>query len=1223
MEAKPLLAGSKNGAVVCVEDLWYARSVRKAWHIELCGINLVARPGEVWGCMGRSGPWMTSLMELLAVQRSEGWMSGRITYDGYAATARTRHVATLVSRENHFSCVSALTVREIVAVSARLRNASEALVDETIDLLGLRKCAHVRIGSETIRGISGGEKKRLAIALGLVAQPRLVLLNEPTTGLDSTTALDVMRHVHDSVAHNQGRTVVATLHTPSADVFARCDKLLLVTTAGRVAWAGPAADVIAHLRGVVPTVVDADDGGLVSNPADAVLAVASAPGASRRLAAAFAKSNAGQASLRAVATAQGAPGPRPPDPEVSHADAIRQVRALLWRSVTQFARSRSIWLTSLFKMAWIGFLYSTTFKDQPKNAEGAANLESCFYFALMFGILGNLRGIVTLFDERALFEHERANGAYSPFVYWFVASVAQVPWLIFVNVLFSTLVFFSVGGAKVQGTLWVWAWYLLVTQFTNLVGFAWAQMLAAWTSSPQVAMSVWQPGVYIWAQTSGYPIKLPVISHTNPAYWLMFVSFTRWAYEAIVVGFFHAGWGTLSRHDVLSEFGYPTTSSLWFLLMPIILFIFIIRFVTYPPLRGTRPKLRFASTSHDLEKMAPDFAETVGKAASVAIAIASDAVEFNKSDDKLFEEVRVDVHPLWYSVRVVDANGEKTVKPLLFGVGATVAPGELLAVMGPSGAGKSTFLDVISGRKTTGFGRGSVAYNGATPTRLQRHKLQCYVMQHDVLIPNLTVAETVRIASMLRLDAPASARVAERASGVIAMLGLDGCAATLVRGLATGERRLCAAAVEMVHLPSVMYLDEPTSGLDSKMSLDFVRAMMRLVERRATLVCTIHQPSEPIFRLFPKVLVIGDGRAVFSGTPAEAAARMMQEMPERAGQTTRNAAEWLLDAAAAAGRSKRDVIERQDGLLEPVADGFDLDRPLGGATGCFGGGDDEDTSCESVFGGGGLLRQFYHFRVHLLRNLLVLSHSRQAIFIALLRNICVAVWYGVVYDDQTNMHSLASVNYFSQQFITMSNLQAIPTMFTERPLLYREVSAGFYTVLPYLAARCALNAIVQIPLVLVYCVITYPMVNMRGGLFSLHFVFFYMVMFGLSLAGYSFSNFIAAITPNQQSALNLYSALFQFSMFFCGYAIPIDQVPTYWSWAPKFSFARWSFEALILNEFDGIDDDDDGAGAEYWLKYWNFNGANKYRVFAVFVLQVSVFHVLALLAMRLVSYQKT
>lgn len=76
----PLLPNS-NGSVVSVEEVSYGRATKSAWRLELRDVSFVAQPGEVWACMGRAGPWMSSLLELLAVQRTEGAMSGRITFD--------------------------------------------------------------------------------------------------------------------------------------------------------------------------------------------------------------------------------------------------------------------------------------------------------------------------------------------------------------------------------------------------------------------------------------------------------------------------------------------------------------------------------------------------------------------------------------------------------------------------------------------------------------------------------------------------------------------------------------------------------------------------------------------------------------------------------------------------------------------------------------------------------------------------------------------------------------------------------------------------------------------------------------------------------------------------------------------------------------------------------------------------------------------------------------
>ena len=92
-------------------------------------------------------------------------------------------------------------------------------------------------------------------------------------------------------------------------------------------------------------------------------------------------------------------------------------------------------------------------------------------------------------------------------------------------------------------------------------------------------------------------------------------------------------------------------------------------------------------------------------------------------------------------------------------------------------------------------------------------------------------------------------------------------------------------------------------------------------------------------------------------------------------------------------------------------------------------------------------------------------------------------------------------------------------------------------------------------------------------------------------------------------------------MFFCGYSIPVSEVPAYWSWATHISFARYSFEALALNEF-AYEEDDDGVGGTFWLGYWGFNGTPKGRVFAYFVTAVAGFHVVAWAAMKYVSYQR-
>jgi ABC-type multidrug transport system ATPase subunit len=176
------------GASLCIDGLSYSNKNPSTGALSpvLHDISFVVNPGELCYVMGRAGPWMPTLLQLCGSQRVEGAVSGTITYDGVPASAELRHVITLISKEEHFDCISLLTVREVLMCMARLRlghldSAGQgARVDEVIAMLGLQKCAHVKLGSSMVRGVSGGEKKRVGIGLGLVASPRVIILDEVT-----------------------------------------------------------------------------------------------------------------------------------------------------------------------------------------------------------------------------------------------------------------------------------------------------------------------------------------------------------------------------------------------------------------------------------------------------------------------------------------------------------------------------------------------------------------------------------------------------------------------------------------------------------------------------------------------------------------------------------------------------------------------------------------------------------------------------------------------------------------------------------------------------------------------------------------------------------------------------------------------------------------------------------------------------------------------------------
>merc|ERR1739848_691313 len=116
----------------------------------------------------------------------------------------------------------------LLKMSSKFTRAQKAArVDEVIEQMGLVKSKDTKIGGAMTRGVSGGEAKRISIALGLLNNPRILFLDEPTSGLDSATSLDVMGTVKELAM--EGRTVLTTIHQPSGKIFSFYDGTILLS----------------------------------------------------------------------------------------------------------------------------------------------------------------------------------------------------------------------------------------------------------------------------------------------------------------------------------------------------------------------------------------------------------------------------------------------------------------------------------------------------------------------------------------------------------------------------------------------------------------------------------------------------------------------------------------------------------------------------------------------------------------------------------------------------------------------------------------------------------------------------------------------------------------------------------------------------------------------------------------------------------------------------------
>lgn len=215
-------------------------------------------------------------------------------------------------------------------------------------------------------------------------------------------------------------------------------------------------------------------------------------------------------------------------------------------------------------------------------------------------------------------------------------------------------------------------------------------------------------------------------------------------------------------------------------------------------------------------------------------------------------------------------------RDILRDVSGACFPGMLMAIMGATGSGKTSLLNILARRLVLTKGlrvSGAVLLNGVPRPRGWKSQ---YVEQHDLLFAELTVQETLEFSAQLRM--PASATPAERAArvnAVVATLGLQPVldariGGDLVRGISGGERKRLALGSDLIVDPPLLFLDEPTSGLDAFNAQSVMSSLKLLASTGRSIVACLHQPRSGITALFDSLLLLSEGRCMFSGPAPQA-----------------------------------------------------------------------------------------------------------------------------------------------------------------------------------------------------------------------------------------------------------------------------------------------------------------------------------------------------------------
>ncbi|KAH7427104.1 hypothetical protein KP509_10G030800 [Ceratopteris richardii] len=491
----------------------------------LRGVTGSFRPGVLTALMGVSGAGKTTLMDVLAGRKTGGYIEGEIYISGYPKQQETfARISGYCEQTDIHS--PQVTVRESLIFSAWLRLPNEVhagrkvqFVDEVMELVELDNLSGALVGLPGVTGLSTEQRKRLTIAVELVANPSIIFMDEPTSGLDARAAAIVMRAVRNTV--DTGRTVVCTIHQPSIDIFESFDELLLMKRGGQVIYAGPlghkSQKIIEYFQAIpgVPRIREK------YNPATWMLEVSNVS-QEQRLGVDFAeiykKSSLAQRNKEIVRELS-KPIPGSQDlffPTQFSQTKWGQFKSLLWKQHLTYWRSPDYNLVR-FSFTFISALmFGTIFWQlgtKITQQQDLLTVMGAMYGATLFLGINNCSTVQPVVSvERTVFYRERGAGMYSAMPYALAQVAIELPYVFLQTIMYGLLVYAMIGFQwMARKCLW-----FLFTMFCTFLYFTYYGMMAvSITPNHQVAAIVASAFYAVFNLFSGFLMPRPKL----PKWW--------------------------------------------------------------------------------------------------------------------------------------------------------------------------------------------------------------------------------------------------------------------------------------------------------------------------------------------------------------------------------------------------------------------------------------------------------------------------------------------------------------------------------------------------------------------------------------------------------------------------------------------------------------------------------------------------------------------------------
>nr|XP_023889798.1 ABC transporter G family member 11-like [Quercus suber] len=423
------------------------------------GLTGYAEPGKMLAIMGPSGCGKSTLLDSLAGRLSSNTQQiGEILINGRKETLAFGTSAYVTQDD---TLMTTLTVREAVYYSAQLqlpdsmsRSEKKERAEMTIREMGLQDSMDTRIGGWSIKGLSGGQKRRVSICIEILTRPKLLFLDEPTSGLDSAASFHVMSRIV-KLARQDGRTVIASIHQPSSEVFELFSNLCLLST-GITVYFGPvsmAEELFASNGFPSPTLRNPSDHYLriINKDFDADIGQ---PGGTIRteeviniLVKSYKSSGTFQKVQQLVSKIYQQKGGSL-ERKGSQANFITQCLVLTRRSFVNMYRDLGYYWLRLAIYIALCLCVGTIFYDVGFTFGSIQARGSMLMFVAAFLTFMAIGGFPSFVEDMKIFGRERLNGHYGVGAYVIGNTLSSIPYLLIISLIPGAIAYFLVGLQK-------------------------------------------------------------------------------------------------------------------------------------------------------------------------------------------------------------------------------------------------------------------------------------------------------------------------------------------------------------------------------------------------------------------------------------------------------------------------------------------------------------------------------------------------------------------------------------------------------------------------------------------------------------------------------------------------------------------------------------------------------------------------------------------------------